>query len=258
MFPLDFDPQTWFRLIDVAAIVTNGLLGGAVARAHRLDIVGFIIFSVVTAMGGGIIRDVLLNNGLPVALTDSYYWVAALFSAALAYLMDFGSRWADRTLLVADFLGMGCWTATGTIKALSLGLHWLPAIALGVVTAVGGGALRDIMVNRVPAILGGSPLYATVAFVGAAEVALCVTLWNQQVLGMALSIVSCLVMGLLARWRKWQLPEPVQLKVPRPRLTWGRRRADQAQQPWVPGDPLTQEMRVIDEETARAHREGRL
>lgn len=183
--------------------------------------------------------------------------MAALGSAALAYLMDFGSRWADRTLLVADFLGMGCWTATGTIKALALGLHWLPAIALGVVTAVGGGALRDIMVNRIPAILGGSPLYATVAFVGASEVALCVVLWDQQVLGMALSIATCLVMGILARWRRWQLPEPVQLKVPRPRLRLGRRRPASRDR-WVPGAPLTQEMRIIDEETARAHREGRL
>lgn len=70
---LDLDPLLWFRLIDVAAIVTNGLLGGAVARAHRFDIIGFIIFSVITAMGGGVIRDLMLDTGFPVALTDSYY-----------------------------------------------------------------------------------------------------------------------------------------------------------------------------------------
>lgn len=64
------------------------------------------LLSPTACWAGGIIRAVLLVTGFPVALTDSYYWVAALGSAALAYLMDFGSRWADRTLLVADFLGM--------------------------------------------------------------------------------------------------------------------------------------------------------
>ncbi|WP_228066267.1 hypothetical protein [Rothia nasimurium] len=68
--------------------------------------------------------------------------------------------------------------------------------------------------------------------------------------------MTCLVMGILARWRRWQLPEPVQLKVPRPRLRLGRRRPTSRDR-WVPGTPLTQEMRIIDEETARAHREGR-
>lgn len=257
---LELDPLLWFRLIDVAAIVTNGLLGGAVARAHRFDIIGFIIFSVITAMGGGVIRDLMLDTGFPVALTDSYYWIAALSSAALAYTIDLGARWADRTLLVADFLGMGCWTATGTIKALSLGLHWLPSIALGVVTAVGGGVIRDVMVNRIPAILGGSPLYATVAFVGAAEVAVSVTYFDEPVLGMWLSIVSCLVMGLLARWRRWQLPAPAQirLRVPRPRLLGKRRKGTRvpvAAQAWQPGEPITAQMQAIDAELIEQDRQ---
>lgn len=247
---LDLDPNIWFRVIDVAAVVTNGLLGGAVARAHRFDIVGFIIFSLITALGGGVIRDLMLNQGFPVALTDGYYWVAALGSAALAYMIDLGARWADRALLVADFLGMGCWTATGTIKALSVGLHWLPAIALGVITAVGGGVIRDVMVNRVPAILGGSPLYATVACAGAAEVALIVVTTGQTVLAMGCSVVTCLVLGLLSRWRRWQLPEPVdiRLRVPRPRLLAKRPPRLVATQAWQPGNPITQEMRIVDAE----------
>ncbi len=91
---------------------------------------------------------------------------------------------------------------------------------------------------------------------GLVRLPLCVVLWDRQVLGMALSIVTCLVMGILARWRRWQLPKPVQLKVPRPRLRLGRRRPASRDR-WVSGAPLTQEMRVIDEETARAHCEGR-
>ena len=157
------EPETLFRVVDIAAVVANGLLGGAVARALRFDMVGFLLLAVVCSMGGGMIRDVLLNAGLPIALTDGWYWVGAITSAALAYVLDLSSNWATRALVVVDFLGMGCWAATGTIKSLTLGLHWLPAIALGVTTAVGGGVIRDIMVNRIPAIFGGNSLYATVA-----------------------------------------------------------------------------------------------
>ncbi|MFW0155546.1 trimeric intracellular cation channel family protein [Rothia sp. P6271] len=241
-----WDPSVLFRVVDVAAVVANGLLGGAVARAFRFDVVGFILLAVLSGMGGGLIRDVLLNTGLPVALTDSAYWAGALISALLAYCIDLGSRWANRVLVVVDFLGMGCWAATGTIKSLGIGLHWLPAIALGVVTAVGGGVLRDMMVNRVPAILGGNSLYATVAVVGAAETALCTTLFSSPNIGMGISIISCLVFGLLAHTRRWQLPEPVKLSVPRPRFI--RKKPEThtiAGEGWTPGNPLTENLEVI-------------
>ena len=152
-----FDPDQVFRIVDIAAVVANGLLGGAVARAFRFDIVGFLLLAVACGMGGGMIRDVLLNSGLPVALTDSGYWIGAIGSSILAYSIDLSARWATRTLLVVDFVGMGCWAATGTIKSPEHG----PALAAvhypGITTAVGGGLIRDIMVNRIPAILAVTP-----------------------------------------------------------------------------------------------------
>ncbi|SIM21072.1 Predicted membrane protein [Mycobacteroides abscessus subsp. abscessus] len=113
-----WDPSVMFRTVDIAAVAANGLLGGAVARAFRFDIVGFVMLAIVSGMGGGMIRDVLLNSGFPVALTDAGYWVGVLAAAAVAYTIDLGSRWADRLLIVLDFVGMGAWTATGTLKAL--------------------------------------------------------------------------------------------------------------------------------------------
>ena len=190
-----FDPDQVFRIVDIAAVVANGLLGGAVARAFRFDIVGFLLLAVACGMGGGMIRDILLNSGLPVALTDGGYWIGAIGSSILAYSIDLSARWATRTLLVVDFVGMGCWAATGTIKSLNLGLHWLPSITLGITTAVGGGLIRDIMVNRIPAIFGGNSLYATVALVGAAETALVTGLFHRPNLAMALSILLCLILG---------------------------------------------------------------
>lgn len=255
------EPDTLFRIVDVAAVVANGLLGGAVARAMRFDIVGFLLLAVACGMGGGMIRDVLLGAGLPVALTDGGYWLGAIGSAALAYMIDLSSNWATRALVVVDFVGMGCWAATGTIKSLTMGLHWLPAVALGVTTAVGGGVIRDIMVNRVPAIFGGNSLYATVAFVGAAETAAVTALLHRPNVAIAVSVFSCAILGLLARWRNWQLPTvPADLRVPRPRLLdifHPRRSRHVENEGWSPGVPLTNQLDVITEDQLDAYRQNR-
>lgn len=244
-----WDPSVWFRVVDVAAVTANGLLGGAVARAFRFDVVGFVMLAIVSGMGGGLIRDVLLNSGLPVALTDSAYWAGVLVAALLAYTMDLGAKWADRSLILVDFVGMGCWAATGTAKSLGLGLHWLPAMVLGVTTAVGGGAIRDIMVNRIPSVFGGNSLYASIAVVGAGEMVVFSTLLDRPSVGMAVSILTCAVLGVLARWRNWSLPAPVELKVPRPQLKLSalrpRRRRGPRAQGWTPGEPLTENLEVV-------------
>lgn len=255
-----WDPSVMFRIVDIAAVAANGLLGGAVARAFRFDIVGFVMLAIVSGMGGGMIRDVLLNSGFPVALTDAGYWVGVLAAAAVAYTIDLGSRWADRLLIVLDFVGMGAWTATGTLKALGLGLHWLPAVALGVTTAVGGGAIRDIMVNRIPAVFGGNSLYATIAVIGGAEMVVFQELLHRPNLGMGAAIVTCGVLGILSRWRNWRLPAAVDLTVPRPKLRLGRRRIRRGplkEQGWTPGEPLTRNLETVTPEQIRRHRRRR-
>ncbi|MBF1664564.1 trimeric intracellular cation channel family protein [Rothia mucilaginosa] len=255
-----FDPNQVFRIVDIAAVVANGLLGGAVARAFRFDIVGFLLLAVACGMGGGMIRDILLNSGLPVALTDGGYWVGAIGSSILAYSLDLSARWATRTMLIIDFVGMGAWAATGTIKSLNLGLHWLPAIALGVTTAVGGGVIRDIMVNRIPAIFGGNSLYATVAFVGATETAIVSGFFHRPNLAMGLSILMCLVLGVLSHAKNWQLPTtPGGLQVHRPRLlTFFNREENSVQdEGWSPGDPLTDQLQVVSPEQLEEYRRSK-
>lgn len=255
-----FDPDQVFRIVDIAAVVANGLLGGAVARAFRFDIVGFLLLAVACGMGGGLIRDVLLNSGLPVALTDGGYWIGAIGSSILAYSIDLSARWATRTLLVVDFVGMGCWAATGTIKSLNLGLHWLPSITLGITTAVGGGLIRDIMVNRIPAIFGGNSLYATVALVGAAETALVTGLFHRPNLAMALSILLCLILGVLSHARNWQLPTtPGGLQVHRPRLItfFNRKESAVHNEGWSPGEPLTDQLQVVSPEQLDEYRRAK-
>lgn len=213
---MDFDADLMFRLVDVTGVLANGLLGGAVARTKGFDAIGFVILAICSGLGGGMLRDALLGAGFPVALTDPLYLSSALVGAALAFVLDFGTGWARRFLLVADALAVGCWSATGAAKALSVGLEWLPAIFLGVLTAVGGGMLRDIVVNQVPGVFNG-PLYATVSIVASAEMVLLQSL-DQYGLGMAAAIVTGGVLGVLARWRQWTLPSAARWTVPRPRI----------------------------------------
>ena len=183
---------------------------------------------------------ILLNVGLPIALTDGWYWVGAITSAALAYVLDLSSNWATRALVVVDFLGMGCWAATGTIKSLTLGLHWLPAIALGVTTAVGGGVIRDIMVNRIPAIFGGNSLYATVAFVAPPKRQFVSGCWNalmcdRYVCAHLHGVGYC---GAVARLAT---ADANHAEVQRPRLLDVFRRDHEhlENEGWAPGTPLT-------------------
>ena len=207
------NPDTLFRVVDVIGVIGNGLIGGVVARSYRFDIVGFLILAISSALGGGMIRDTLIGQGFPVALTDPWDISGAVAAATLAYFIDLSGTFARRSIVLADVLALGCWSATGASKALTAGLGWVPAIMLGVITATGGGVLRDIMVNRVPTIFGGNPLYATFAVVGSGVMVVFQQLGAFS-LGMGLSITIATVFGLISPRRSWKLPEPVDLRFP--------------------------------------------
>ncbi|GAA4899533.1 hypothetical protein GCM10025789_17220 [Tessaracoccus lubricantis] len=199
-----FDPSLLFRTVDVAGVLANGLLGALVARRMRFDIIGFLFLAILTGLGGGMLRDVLLNTR-PVAFTDPLYLAGAVTAAGVGYLLVFKGHWVGRTLTFLDMLALGCWSATGTIKALGYGLDLLPAILLGVLTAVGGGMIRDVVTGRIPVVFGGNTLYASVAIIGAIESLLLTSVGYPNV-AMAASIVTCSVLGLLAHRYKWTLP----------------------------------------------------
>jgi 4-oxalocrotonate tautomerase family enzyme len=143
-------------------------LGGAwtALRAVRLDIVGAVTLGMVTALGGGILRDVLIGAVPPATFGDWRYLTVATVGALIA----FGSgRWLDRLVLPMDVLdaaGLGLFAVTGASKALTYGLGPGQAVILGAITGVGGGTLRDVLIRKVPAVLH-SGLYAIPALVGA-------------------------------------------------------------------------------------------
>ncbi len=195
-----------FRALDLLGVFINGVLGGMIARRKRFDIVGFAMLAIVSALGGGMLRDTLLQYDTPVALTDPFYLGTALVGALVAYIIRLGGKWWDRSFIVADGLVLGAWAATGAGKTLSVGLGVMPAILLGVTTAVGGGMIRDIAVGKVPAVFGGNTLYATAALAAAASMVVVAGTGHFNVGMIVATVVGC-VLSVLARWRDWRLPQ---------------------------------------------------
>jgi len=201
----DINIPELFRTLDLLGVLLNGILGGMVAREHRFDIIGFTALAITSALGGGMVRDILLQSGPPLAIADPWYITTAVIAAAIAYAIPPRGRFWNYGSAILDGLVLGAWAATGTIKTVSLGFAWPPALLLGVMTAVGGSAIRDISVGRIPAVFGGHYLYATPALL-ASVIALFFANADLPNLGMlAATLIGC-AFALFARWRKWTLP----------------------------------------------------
>ena len=164
--------SVFFRFFEIAAILL-GALGGALTvrreRRSRYDVIGLLGLGLISGVGGGVVRDVLLGDGPPLALQHPSYLAWALSGAAAAIL--FGHVVGPRMLAfmnIVDALALGLFTIAGATRALHFGLGFLPCLVLGVITAVGGGALRDVFSNRDVATFQEGELYALVAAISAA------------------------------------------------------------------------------------------
>ena len=233
-----------FRVVDLTGVLANAVLGGVLARRQRFDPVGFGALAIMSGLGGGMIRDTLLQRGTPVALTDYAYILTALAGAAIAFVLRIeGAAW-DRVFPFVDALALGCWAAAGASKTLGFGLGWLPAVLLGTITAVGGGTLRDVVLRRIPAIFGGNTLYATSALLASGVMVVGYDVGRPS-LGLVVSTLVGALLTLLARWRGWHLPEAY-LWQPAPRLPYRRvrRRAHtDRRDPSVPSDEPSSDFR---------------
>lgn len=166
-----------FSAIDFLGVIT-GAFGGALAArrnaTYQYDLVGVLGLGLVSALGGGIARDVLIQHGPPLALVDVRYLYAAFFGALLGLFLgrSVGSV-AQRILLIVDAAALALFAVAGATRALDSGLLWLPALLLGCVTAVDGGSLRDVRTGRTPRVFERGELYATVAAAASAVFLVC-------------------------------------------------------------------------------------
>ncbi|BBZ62625.1 trimeric intracellular cation channel family protein [Mycolicibacterium monacense] len=163
---MDPQPPLLFAL-DLTGTFVFGLNGALTAlRATHLDVVGVVTLGMTTALGGGVIRDVLIGALPPATFQYWPYFALAVGGAMIAFVLN---RWLERlkmSITVLDAIGLSVFAVIGASKALAFGLGVAPAVLLGVITAVGGGTIRDALVGQVPTVLR-SELYAIPALVAA-------------------------------------------------------------------------------------------
>lgn len=201
-----FDVLLVLDLLGVFAFALDGAL--TAIRSARVDIVGVMALGVVTAIGGGIIRDVLLGD-TPATFQDWRYLVVALTGATLAFFLNRQLTHLSKPILLFDAAGLSLFAVIGSTKALEYGFGPIQAVILGVITGVGGGTLRDVMLNRIPTVLSAnSRLYAIPAMLGAGIVVagnlFGFAAWWVAVVGALL----CFGMRMMSLRYRWNAPRP--------------------------------------------------
>jgi uncharacterized membrane protein YeiH len=167
-------------LVGTFAFALNGAL--TAVRVAHVDIFGVVTLGLITALGGGILRDILLGDLPPATFGDWRYLAVAATGGLVAFLFSRGLSRFSTSIDVLDAAGLSLFAVTGASKAHEMGLGPAQAVILGTVTAVGGGTLRDVLVREVPSVLS-SGLYAVPAMVGAALAVAATGSGVDQVLG---------------------------------------------------------------------------
>ncbi|MDY8108982.1 trimeric intracellular cation channel family protein [Fulvimarina sp. 2208YS6-2-32] len=191
--------------LDLLGTFVFALSGGMLAVRRSLDVFGIMVLAVSAGLAGGLARDALLGAHPPAALADSRYLTAALLAGLAAF---FGHRLIERMtkpVMVLDALGLGFFAVAGCQKALLYGLSPLPAMILGVLTAVGGGVVRDLLVTEIPRVLR-EEVYALAALIGAGIVVLGEHFSIPDALTVTVAIAVTFAVRVLSVWRNWQAP----------------------------------------------------
>jgi len=182
-----------------------GLSGGFLAVRKRLDLFGVMVLAIAAALGGGIMRDILLGNTPPHTLTDWRYLAVAAAAGLLVFLQDSRIQSWSNIVKTLDAAGLGLFTVTGTTAALTAGLGEVPAALLGMLTGVGGGALRDVLAQEVPMVLRGE-IYALASLLGAAIVIAAHDGGLPMLPFDLLAVAATFALRMVSLWRGWNLP----------------------------------------------------
>ncbi len=154
-------------IIDLLAGAVFAISGALAAAESRQDILGFILFGTITGVGGGTIRDLLLDTDVFWIADTRYLWVC-IGASVLTWFIAPMLASVQRVLLWADAAGLALFSALGSAKALGLGAPWIVAVVLGMMTATFGSLIRDTLLNQEPVLLGPE-IYVTAALLGAAS-----------------------------------------------------------------------------------------
>lgn len=192
--------------LDLAGVFFFAVSGSLLAARRDFDIVGSVMLASLVGLGGGVIRDLAINQGVPNAFQQPLYIVPPLLAALAVYLHVFGVRRLRRTLMLFDAGGLALFCVTGTLTALESGIGPVPSVLLGLTTAVGGGVMRDVVANEIPQVFNPQGVYAIPAVAGAALTSLLWNLgWFNPVTGAVVAALVFTVRGLSLR-HGWRVP----------------------------------------------------
>ena len=201
-----FAVPLWVDLLAVGIGSLQGAMFASEYKDRRLDLLGIAIIGIATGLGGGVLRDVLLGE-VPRAMTSNWYLLVAVAAAIVGMALQRVFTRLAGVITVLDALTIGLLGAIGSTKALSLGLPEIPAVFVGVIAAVGGSVLRDLLMNLTIAMMHVGSLYAVAAAGGTIVLVVAVSLGTPVAVSAIAGTSITLVIRMLAVRFGWTLPE---------------------------------------------------
>lgn len=192
-------------LLGTLAFAVNGAM--TALKFARVDIVGVLTLGMVTALGGGFIRDILIDSLPPTTFMDWRYLFIAALGSLIAFFLGPRLEKLATTITLFDAVGLSLFAVTGTLKGLTFGLGPIQSIILGVITAAGGGTIRDIMIQRIPAVLH-TELYAIPAALGASLTAVIVASSLPSVPWVVFAALMCFTLRMVGVHFDLHAPKP--------------------------------------------------
>ncbi|WP_097318629.1 trimeric intracellular cation channel family protein [Paractinoplanes atraurantiacus] len=189
-------------LVGVAVFAASGASAGVI---KRLDLFGVAFVGFIAALGGGIVRDLVIGAVPPLAFADWRYAVTAVVAALGVFWFHPQLSKLRRPVLVLDAAGLGLFTVTGTLKALDAGVPPVGSCLIGMLTAIGGGLARDLLTGEVPVVLRRD-IYAVVALAGAIIVTILRGLSLDSLWTLAATALLITGVRLVALYRRWSAP----------------------------------------------------
>jgi uncharacterized membrane protein YeiH len=206
---MGFSQSTVLDVLDLCGVAVFAASGAVLAIRRKFDIVGLLTLAFVASLGGGVLRDLLLSRGVPVAFDDPNYAIVAFITGLVILPSRNLIERVWRPVLVLDAAGLGLFCVTGASIAAERGLAAIPAVMVGVVAATGGGVIRDVLAGEAPQVFQqDSVLYVIPAAMGASVV---VIAHGLETLNLAVSIFAALSVTLLrvaALHFGWHAPLP--------------------------------------------------
>jgi uncharacterized membrane protein YeiH len=204
-----YRPDLLLLVVDLASVLVFAVEGAIAGIRAELDVLGLMVVAFATALGGGLIRDLLIGAVPPNSVRDWRYAATAFLGGGTVFFCyEFVQRVPAGLMVALDAAGLALCAVAGASKAMQFGINPLLAVLMGAVTGVGGGTIRDVLLTHVPGVLK-EDVYAAAALAGASVVVMGLKIKLPGWLVMTLGAVTCFTLRMVAVTRHWNLPKVV-------------------------------------------------